>query len=140
MNLVSTTLTKNILELFCERLNKLYIIIDGLDDCDITERKLVLQSLTSLIDKCDTTRPGKLRVLIVSQDCPDIGKALIAANVVSLRPKDTEKDIGRYVNEWTMRIQQHHRLDDGHAEYIRESTCARANGKEMPHLRMRRYY
>jgi hypothetical protein len=125
----SANLTKTLLELFCERLEKLYLIIDGLDDCSVTERRLVLQYLGEAVKNCDSYQPGKLRVLIVSQDCPDIGRSLAGSTVVPLGPQHTETDIRRYVEEWTTKIQKHHKLDDGQAEYIRESTCARAGGK-----------
>jgi hypothetical protein len=126
--LTSATLTKQLLELFCERLEKIFFVIDGLDECGPPERKSLVQALIAMVDKCDSYQPGKLRVLLVSQDLPDIRKALLAATIVSLEPKDNERDIKRYVKEWTDKIQKHHELDETQAEFIRESTFVRAKG------------
>jgi hypothetical protein len=126
--LSSATLTKQFLELFCERLEKLFFVIDGLDECEPPERKLVLHSLMTIIEKCDGYQPGKLRVLVVSQDFPDIRKALLAATVISIEPKDNKHDIERYIGDWTSRIQIHYHLDDVQTEFIRLATFARARG------------
>jgi hypothetical protein len=128
LTLSSATLTKQLLDLFCERITKLYFVIDGLDECEKTERKLVLQALMTIIEKCDGYQPGKLRLLVVSQDVPDIRKALLAAAVMSVEPKDNEQDIKRYIGEWTAKIQKHHDIDDGQAKFIKHSTFARAKG------------
>jgi hypothetical protein len=73
-------------------------------------------------------QPGKLRVLIVSQDYNDIKKALPTAAVISLRPIDNENDIRVYVNGWAVNIQQKFELESHYIEYVKASTCARAQG------------
>src|SRR5436190_15427186 len=65
--LSSARLTNQLLELLCKTISKQYIIIDGLDVCDVPERSLVLSFFKTLVDRSDTYEPGKLRVLFISQ-------------------------------------------------------------------------
>ncbi len=127
--LVSTNLAKQLLDLLCQKIhNKQYIVIDGLDECDESERKLVLQFFTSMIDRYDMREPGRIRALFVSQDENDIGKALSTAAVIALVPSDNENDIRSFVLKETKKIQLKHDLDNQQAEYIVDSTCTRAEG------------
>ncbi|KAI9858937.1 MAG: hypothetical protein M1813_007239 [Trichoglossum hirsutum] len=128
LTLTSPGLTKQLLELFCQRIQKQYIIIDGLDECDPTERKLVLSFLNVMVDRCDMYQPGKLRVLFVSQDYNDIRKALPTAAIISLGPTDNENDIKAYVKEWAMNIQRKFGLEKDQVDLIITLTCARARG------------
>jgi hypothetical protein len=128
LTLTSPGLTKQLLELFCQRIQKQYIIIDGLDECDPTEWKLVLSFLNVMVDRCDMYQPGKLRVLFVSQDYNDIRKALPTAAIISLGPTDNENDIKAYVKEWAMNIQQKFGLEKDQVDLIITLTCARARG------------
>jgi hypothetical protein len=117
-------------ELFCQRISQQYIIIDGLDECDIAERKLVMLFFSSLIDRFEMKEPGKLRVLFVSQDENDIRKGLATAACIALDPTDNAKDIKAFVHKWSTSIQEKFELDDESINYIKESTCFRAQGIE----------
>jgi hypothetical protein len=128
LTLTSEGLAKKLLELFCQWIPKQYIVIDGLDECDMVERKSVLSFFTEMVDRCDAYEPGKLRVLFVSQDYNDIKKALPTAAVMSLEPTDNENDIKIYVNDWAKKIQRKHEPENHDIEYIKNSTRTRAQG------------
>ncbi|KAF7504582.1 hypothetical protein GJ744_002077 [Endocarpon pusillum] len=128
LTLVSTSLAKQLLDLFCQKIYRQYIIIDGLDECDESERKLILQFFTSMIDRYDMKEPGRIRVLFISQDVNDIGKALSTAAVIALGPSDNESDIRSFVLTETRKIQVKHDLDNQQVEHIVGSTCRRAQG------------
>jgi hypothetical protein len=128
--LTSANLAKQLVELFCQRISQQYIIIDGLDECDITERKLVMLFFSALVDRFEMKEPGKLRVLFVSQDENDIRKGLTTAAWIPLDPTDNAKDIKTFVHKWSVSIQQKFELDDQSINYIEESTCFRAQGIE----------
>jgi hypothetical protein len=128
LTLTSASLATQLLDLFCQKLQKQYIIIDGLDECDVRERKLVLSFFTSMVERYDAKDLGKIRVLFVSQDENDIKNALPSATVIALGPADSESDISLFVRTSTMKIQQKHELDDRQTECIIESTCNRARG------------
>jgi hypothetical protein len=130
LTLTSANSAKQLVELFCQRISQQYIIIDGLDECDITERKLVMSFFSLLVDRFEMKEPGKLRVLFVSQDENDIRKSLTTAAWIPLDPKDNAKDIKTFVHKWALSIQQKFDLDDQSINYIEESTCFRAQGIE----------
>lgn len=134
LKLVSFNLAKQLLDLFCERLQKMYIIIDGLDECDIAERKLILSCVNSILEKNDARDPGRIRVLFVSQDENDIKEALPTAAVIALGPTDNEDDIRSFVRRSTTKIQLKHELDDKQAVYIMDTTCARARGMTLTNI------
>lgn len=128
LNLTSLALAEQLLKLFFEKIPKQFIIIDGLDECNPAQRKLVLLFFTSMVDKCDEREPGKLRVLFVSQDFPDIGKALQTADVMKLTPDDNKNDIKAYVYDWSKKIRSKYHLNDEQIEFIQESTLIRSQG------------
>jgi hypothetical protein len=128
LTLTSANLAKQLLDLFCQRIPKQYIIIDGLDECDIVERKLVMSFFNSLIDRFEKKNPGKLRILFVSQDEDDIRKSLTTASCLPLNPTDNAKDIKTFVHKWMVPIREKFELDEKSINYIEELTCFRANG------------
>ena len=133
-------LAKKLFEDFCSIPDKIFIVIDGLDECEQIERKQLLEFLIEIVTQCDTSEPGKLRVMIVSQDYMDIRKALhsssigkIVPNIVTISSTDNEKDIGTYVRIWVDRIAaKHEPFDDEAKEYLRNLTVARAKGNQIP--------
>jgi hypothetical protein len=128
LTLTSASLAEQLLDLFCQRIQKQYIIVDGLDECGKGERKLVLSFFNSVMERYDIKEPGKIRVLFVSQDEEDIKDALQTAAVIALSPTDNEKDIRSFVRRSTTKIQQKHGLDNRQAQFIVESSCSRAKG------------
>lgn len=128
LNLASLTLTKQLLDLVIHRLDKTYVIVDGLDECDIPERKLIVSFFTSIVEKCDGHDPGKLRVLFVSQDYPDIRKAILAASTVSLTSSENRQDLETYVRNRSQEIKQKFQLGDSQTKGIAEKILARAKG------------
>ncbi|KAG0649191.1 Vegetative incompatibility HET-E-1 [Hyphodiscus hymeniophilus] len=128
VNLTSPALAERLLKLCFERIPRQFIIIDGLDECIPSQRKLVLSFFTSVVDKCDEREPGKLRVLFVSQNFPDIGKALQTADVMKLTPADNKNDIKSYVRQWSEKIKEKYSLNKEQIEFIQESTLIRSQG------------
>lgn len=129
LTLTTPSLAERLLSLFCEKITKQFVIIDGLDECDPAQRKLALQFFTTMVGRCDEHEPGKLRVLFVSQHYPDIEKALQTAAVLKLKSEDNKSDIKAYVHDWCGKIQQEFDLEMEDIEYIQESTCIRSNGR-----------
>jgi hypothetical protein len=81
-----------------------------------------------MVDRCDKGEPGKLRVLFVSQDFPDIRKSLRAADVMKLTPEDNKNDIVAYVYDWSKKIKEKYYLNDKQVKFIQESTLVRSQG------------
>ncbi|ORY16158.1 C2H2 domain-containing protein [Clohesyomyces aquaticus] len=133
--LSSPNTARKLLEDFCLTIPKQYIIIDGLDECEQSERKQILELFVQLVTQSEADEPGKLRVLFVSQDYVDIKRALhnsmnakVTPRTISLSSMDNERDIRVYVNDLTTQIAQKHGLDGDQVDYLRDLTISRAQG------------
>ncbi len=119
---------QQLFRLFLENLPKVFIIIDGLDECEISQRKLLLSFLTEQIGHWDDRETGKLRIMFVSHRMPDIEKALQTATVFSLSRQDNESDIKVFVETKCKEIKDKYGLNMEQMTFIRESTCIRSEG------------
>lgn len=132
----STHQAKVLLEEGCNIVPKIFLIVDGLDECDPKERKEALSILTQLVDSGNATTPGSLRLLIVSQHFQDIQRGLegsvtikLAARIIRLAEKDVNCDINRYIMVWIDKIaKKHSPFSDDLKQYLRNLTLANAKG------------
>ncbi|OAL02432.1 C2H2 domain-containing protein [Phaeosphaeriaceae sp. SRC1lsM3a] len=139
-SLRSLQVAKKLLDDCCAIVPKIFLIVDGLDECDTVERRETLESLTRLTGECNALEPGKLRVLVVSQYYPDIQRALQSNAVVKLAPKiiqildtDNEGDIKAYVKIWVDKIaakntSEEKPFSEDMKEYLRNLTLVNAQG------------
>ena len=125
ISLVSAQLSRELLDTALKSLTKVYIIIDGLDECQRNERKSILSFFTSIIE---STQPGFLRGLFVSQDEDDIRQSLQRASLVRLTEDDNRQDIQIFAGWWAERIRQKFDLSQEHGWYIRNVVCDGAEG------------
>lgn len=84
-----------LLETLCERISRLYVVIDGLDECG-DRKKDVLETFKNLVKKAEVISPGKLRVVFLSRPAPEIKNSLPAAQVFALEPENTKINIQKY--------------------------------------------
>ena len=135
-SLRSLNVAKKLLEDFCDTVPQLFVIIDGLDECEGVERKQILDVITNIVGRRDAAEPGKLRLLIVSQDYADIRKGLHSASVARMAPTilqitgaDHEKNIQAYVRLYVNRIAcRFDPFNDDLKEYLQNLTVSNAKG------------
>jgi hypothetical protein len=132
----SPTQAQKLLEDLCSSIPKLFIVVDGLDECEKAERAQVLGVLTKIAADCDTDEPGKLRVLFISQDYADIRRPLLSTavgravpKVVQLSNSDNESDIQTYTRTWAEKIASNFApFTDDMKDYLVNLTVANAQG------------
>jgi hypothetical protein len=129
LNLTSSALAEQLLKLSFELIPKSTTVIDGLDECTSDQRKSIMTFFTMMVNKCDEKDAGKLRVLFISQDFPDIAKGLQAADTLRITSKDNEKDIEAYIHHWSRKISDKYTLDETQKNFISESTLLRSHGQ-----------
>ncbi|KAF2114940.1 C2H2 domain-containing protein [Lophiotrema nucula] len=133
-SLRSLSLARKLLEDFCLTVPNLSIVVDGLDECEPVERRQVLDLFLDLVALSDEEEPGRLRILIISQDYPDIRKLLyresskVTVKTIPLRSSDNEKDIRVYVNDLANQIKVKYDLNDDQTGYLKDLTLSRAQG------------
>ncbi|OQV01238.1 NACHT domain-containing protein [Cladophialophora immunda] len=120
---------KNLFETVCEEGERQYIVLDGLDECRPEERKSILSFLTSLVTRIDGRNPSKLRVLIVSQEEPDIRRWLSSAEEFPLKREDNSQDIRTFVQARIAEIQRKFELSVEASNLLAEHTCRNAAGQ-----------
>jgi hypothetical protein len=135
-SLRSPTQARKLFEDLCETIPKLFIIIDGLDECEGVERSQILDVLTEVVGRCDMKDPGQLRFLLVSQDYADIRKGLHSSAVARMAPRvlqifdaDNKCDIEAYTRMWVDKIaSKFSPFTDDMIEYLRCLTVTNAKG------------
>ncbi|KAH8689020.1 putative zinc finger protein [Talaromyces proteolyticus] len=91
---------ESILKVFCEIIPHLYVVIDGIDECESREqRKQLFDTFSKSVLKYDGATTGRHRVLWFSQpQTEDIKKAFSTNEkcTLSLTARHNEKDIQKY--------------------------------------------
>lgn len=126
--LSTTHLAEGLLRTMLEKVESCTVIIDGLDECNSDQRKLLLAFFSDIVGLCDEKEPGKLRVMFLSQDYVDIQKALQTSTCLRLTEEDNKADIKTYVRACTSLIHEKFELDSSTAKDIEESICGHARG------------
>lgn len=125
---------KQLLEALCEYDTNQFVIIDGLDECEPGERKTIVDFWRAMVEKTATYKPGKLRVLLVSQDVADIRNAIQASMVAApldLLSADTNQDIRRYLETKAPDIQSRFQLGEAQVHNLVQLIYTRAEGKSL---------
>jgi hypothetical protein len=132
----SLHVAKKLLDDCCLIVPKLFLVVDGLDECESVDRKEILETLTRLAGECNVTEPGKLRVLVVSQHYADIQRSLqssaatkLAPRIIALSESDVQSDIKTYVRIWVEKIASVNApFSEDMKEYLRNLTLVNAKG------------
>jgi len=129
--LVNIDTVKSLLELFCECDMNQFVVIDGLDELELVEVKPIVKFWLSMAEKCENYKPGKIRVLFVSQDRSEIRKLLQNANadIFDLPPEKSTEDINRYILAQFDSLQEKFELSDEETRAARSQISAQAEGK-----------
>ncbi|RYN46116.1 hypothetical protein AA0118_g12682 [Alternaria tenuissima] len=135
-SLRSISQAKKLLEDFCDTIPKLFIVIDGLDECEKAERSQVLDILTQVVGYRDTIDPGTLRLLVASQDLIDIRKGFnssastkVAPMILRISETDNEGDIRAFTRLWVDKIASRFPpFSEDMKEYLQNLTVVNAKG------------
>lgn len=126
-NLNNPDIAKQLLSLYFESTPRQFIVIDGLDECELPEIKQVLQFFVQAVAKCDGYDPGKLRVVLTSFFLHEMKKQLDSANILEIKEKDNADDIEAYVKA-EVRSLDRYNLEPQVKKDIIDSTCRNTHG------------
>ncbi|KAI0914790.1 hypothetical protein F4823DRAFT_192149 [Ustulina deusta] len=116
--------------LFCNENMNQFIIIDGVDEIETAQRKPLLQFFSGLVDKCDTYKPGKVRVMFLGHDLAVYKqlKCMESATIIQLEPHVIEKDIALFVAEKAKQLKEKFDLTNEELQSAQELTIYRSDG------------
>ena len=129
---------EELLETALQSLGKVYVIIDGLDECDKVEKMRILTWFKNFVLKTYQDNPESVRCLFVSQDDGDLRKSFAKIPTFRLADDDNAKDIESYAISWSKKIQNKFDLDEDKCAGIVAGVSTRAKGKALnpiPHGR-----
>lgn len=95
---------ETLIKVFFEYNTRQYIVIDGIDECEITEAHRAARFFKEQVTYCDNIKQGRLRVLFMSQKVPELAKAKPESMpegdaCIELNATDNAEDIRNYVKK-----------------------------------------
>lgn len=91
---------------------KVYIVIDGIDECERAERKRVTSWFRDVVENLEPPRLDRIRCLFVSQDDGVARKDFDGITALKIKPTDVENDIEQYSSHEAGQIQSMFQLSD----------------------------
>jgi hypothetical protein len=128
--LETITLAKEILETALKSPDKVFIIIDGIDECSRLEKRAIVSWFKALVEATTETDPGRIRCLFISQDEGEIRKLLKSVSEIQIRLEDNKDDIRHYIDHKAVEIKEKFGLTFTATEDICNMVCNRAGGKK----------
>jgi hypothetical protein len=114
LTLDSVDFLKNLFESALDGLDTIWILLDGLDECEKKEKKKILMWIIPLVKS--EQHPGRIRVLIISQDEGDIRKQLAKRPFISLNEAPQHKQaIHTYATRKAIKIREKFGLSESKA-------------------------
>ncbi|KAF8457906.1 hypothetical protein BDZ91DRAFT_852248 [Kalaharituber pfeilii] len=126
MTLKSSKLLIELLEVAIKDSKLSYIVIDGLDECDKTERKKIVSTLRSIAESINQQTPGTVHLLFISTAEGDIKRQLSDFVKVQLKPHDA--DLQRFIEMWGIKIQKRFKLPDKDIDHLKAKVLKRSQG------------
>ncbi|CAI6332799.1 unnamed protein product [Periconia digitata] len=112
----------------CDKSQKIYIIIDGLDECNRDERKMITTWFKTQVQNIPSTDLGMIRCLFVSQDDGYARKDLSDCASIKLTPEDTRQDIDSFCKMWQTQIAEKFKPFNLQAHDIATIVASRSQG------------
>lgn len=121
-------LAGELLQVALSSAQRIYVVLDGLDECDAKERRDVAKFFRNAVESLTATDMDSIRCLFVSQDDGVAKKHLVNVPMVAVRPSDTKHDIQSFVSVWKDKIENKHGSLQGTGCDLVKIVTARAHG------------
>jgi hypothetical protein len=130
--LESSKLAKEMLEVALKTFDKIYLIIDGLDECKKDEKILISTWFQSTINNESVDDPARLRCLFISQDDNDTCKLFKNVPTFQITSADNREDIAHFCMAWARKIQEKFELSTGDTDSLMTTVSSGADGELFP--------
>lgn len=129
--LTDVAMAEFLIKAFFEYNTRQYIVIDGIDECEIIEARRAAGFFKEQVTNCDNIKQGRLRVLFMSQQIPELAKADIMPDgdaCVELKATDNAEDIRNYVKKRIPDFSSGFNLSESDKQQIESIVCRRSEG------------
>ncbi len=123
----STHLCKDIVKSLVANHEQLLIGIDGLDECEESERRHVLDLIHDILNSSSTKR--NVRIFLTSRKEKDIGESFGSAIRLEIKPHHLERDIKHYLQVRVSELSKKFSLSMDEKERISEDVAKRSHGR-----------
>lgn len=132
VTLDSPALLKELVETSLRSCSNVYLVLDGLDECEVGEDKKTITWFIALVAIINKENSRSIRLLIMSQRTGILERLLAKASILSLEPQDHQDDIAIYSQHWAAQIQEKFEIPAASAAEIVAKVAEQAEG--MPPL------
>jgi antirestriction protein len=129
VSLSMETTAKEMLATSLKTFPKLYVVIDGIDECERDERREIVSFFEKTWESLPQNDQDSLRCMFISQDDSIARKDF--ANMSSLRvtESDTQQDIAAYVRERSAEVRSNLDLTTDQQDWIQDRIAKSVDGK-----------
>jgi hypothetical protein len=120
--------TEELLQVCLDAAGTLYIVVDGLDECNEPEQKAIARWLRKYADNSGATR-DPTRCAFLSQDDTTTRALLSTLSTVRITASDNKDDIKDYCSAIAKKIQVKFDESDAGTSYIAEAVSTKADGE-----------
>jgi len=128
VNVLSSEGAKELLEVGVRSCPKMYIIIDGLDECKNGDQQTIITWFRNIIEKLPREFDGSLRCLFLSQEDKVSTKSLRDLPRLELRSEEHGRDIAAFVERLSRRAQERFKIADDERDLLTEEIKNGADG------------
>lgn len=130
--LETVKLAKDLLETALKSMDNVFLVIDGLDECERKEKVAIISWFKTIIDTSAASSSGRIRALFISQDDGEIRRLLPSVPELQIKSEDNTEDIRSYTKHEASGIQAKFDLPTTMMDEISSKVCDRAEGKKEP--------
>ncbi|KAF2997000.1 hypothetical protein E8E14_002795 [Neopestalotiopsis sp. 37M] len=122
------SLIEKLLETGIKNCPNVYIILDGIDECEKKERTRITEFFRGLVEGCIDSQSDRVRCLFISQHDGQAKKEFSGVTCLKIASKYNSADIEIYCKSCALNIQKQFDLDDNERDEIATKVLHRANG------------
>jgi hypothetical protein len=126
--LSTDSLAKDLLDTMTKSFHKLYIVIDGIDECDRDDRKQIVSVFEEIWESLAPDIADSLRCLFISQDDSPARKDFAQMASLKVTESDSRQDIRSYADHWSSKMQAKFALTQARQKYIEDVITEKAEG------------
>ncbi|KAH0537608.1 hypothetical protein FGG08_005600 [Glutinoglossum americanum] len=127
-SLESLELAQELLKVALMAFDRVYLVIDGLDECRKTEKMLISTWFQSMVNSVSADDPLNLRCLFIGQVDNDTSHLLNAIPTLQITSAHNSEDIANYCKVWAGKIREKFELSSVDTESLVTTVSARADG------------
>lgn len=128
--LETVTLAKDLLETALKSTDNVFLVIDGLDECEKKDKSAIITWFKAIINTSAESDSGRIRALFISQDDGEIRRLLPSVPKLQIKSEDNREDIRSYTDREAIRLQTKFDLSATKIDQVSSKVCERAEGEK----------